>query len=85
MCNYFIHDIRRIRKHLSLDASTALAKVGVTLELFVAVCTREMKMSIRNSYEIAIRTCEICETSTVGVRAKKLSISIRDQINVHVN
>ena len=33
MCNYFIRDIRRVRKHLSLDASTALANALVSSRL----------------------------------------------------
>ena len=33
MCNYFIRDIRRVRKHLSLDASIALANALVSSRL----------------------------------------------------
>ena len=33
MCNYFIRDIRRVRKHLTLDASTALANALVSSRL----------------------------------------------------
>ena len=33
MCNYFIRDIRRVRKHLSVDASTALANALVSSRL----------------------------------------------------
>ena len=33
MCNYFIRDIRRVRKLLTLDASTALANALVSSRL----------------------------------------------------
>ena len=33
VCNYFIRDIRRVRKHLTLDASTALANALVSSRL----------------------------------------------------
>ena len=33
MCNDFIRDIRRVRKHLNLDASTALANALVSSRL----------------------------------------------------
>ena len=33
MCNYFIRDIRRVRKYLTLDASTALANALVNCRL----------------------------------------------------
>ena len=33
ICNYFIHDIRCVRKHLNLDASTALANALVSSRL----------------------------------------------------
>ena len=33
MCNYFIRDIRRVRKHLTLDDSTALANALVSSAL----------------------------------------------------
>ena len=33
MCNYFIRDIRRVRKHLTLDTSTALANALVSSRL----------------------------------------------------
>ena len=38
MCNYFIRDIRRVPKHLTLDASTALANTLVSSRLDYCNC-----------------------------------------------